>query len=193
MLTLLGSLLGFITSAFPQLLGLIKDWQDRRHELAILDRQMEMQRQGHTQRLEEIAVSAADVRLSSATLQTVPSRPSSARNPPSAGQHSGGNPLGRIGQRSPLHLGARRQHQRRGARASLNPHAVAALEPVRLAFEVETDHEYFLARTMADSLSDRLAGTIPWCSGGAKFRGSRGEASAGYVRDGLPLRSVRHV
>ena len=60
MLTLLGSLLGFITSAFPQLLGLIKDWQDRKHELAILDRQMEMQRQGHTQRLEEIAV-AADI------------------------------------------------------------------------------------------------------------------------------------
>jgi hypothetical protein len=31
---------------------------DRKHELAILDRQMEMQRQGHTQRLEEIAVTA---------------------------------------------------------------------------------------------------------------------------------------
>ena len=60
MLILLGSLLGFITSAFPQLLGLIKDWQDRKHELVKLDRQMEMQRQGHTQRLEEIAV-AADV------------------------------------------------------------------------------------------------------------------------------------
>jgi hypothetical protein len=58
MLTLLGSLLGFITSAFPQLLGLIRDWQDRKHELAILDRQMEMQRQGHIQRLEEIAVTA---------------------------------------------------------------------------------------------------------------------------------------
>jgi len=58
MLTLLGSLLGFITSAFPQLLGLIKDWQDRRHELAILDRQMEMQKLGHTQRLEEIAITA---------------------------------------------------------------------------------------------------------------------------------------
>jgi hypothetical protein len=65
MLTLLGSLLGFITSAFPQLLGLIKDWQDRRHELAILDRQMEMQRQGHTQRLEEIAI-AADIAESQA-------------------------------------------------------------------------------------------------------------------------------
>ena len=65
MLTLLGSLLGFITSAFPQLLGLIKDWQDRKHELAILDRQMEMQKLGHTQRLEEIAV-AADIAESQA-------------------------------------------------------------------------------------------------------------------------------
>ena len=65
MLTLLGSLLGFITSAFPQLLGLIRDWQDRRHELAILDRQMEMQKLGHTQRLEEIAV-AADIAESQA-------------------------------------------------------------------------------------------------------------------------------
>lgn len=65
MLTLLGSLLGFITSAFPQLLGLIKDWQDRKHELAILDRQMEMQKLGHTQRIEEIAV-AADIAESQA-------------------------------------------------------------------------------------------------------------------------------
>ncbi len=59
MLTLLGSLLGFLTSAVPQLFGLIQDWQDRKHELAILDdRQMQMQTLGHTQRLEEINVSA---------------------------------------------------------------------------------------------------------------------------------------
>lgn len=68
MLTLLGSLLGFITSAFPQLLGLIRDWQDRKHELAILDRQMEMQKLGHTQRLEEIAVTA-DIAESQALYQ----------------------------------------------------------------------------------------------------------------------------
>jgi uncharacterized Tic20 family protein len=47
MLTLLGSLLGFITSAFPQLLGLIRDWQDRKHELAILDRQMNTSNNGY--------------------------------------------------------------------------------------------------------------------------------------------------
>jgi len=58
MLTLLGSLLGFVSSAFPDLLKLWQDHQDRQHELAILDRQMEQMRLGHTQRLEEIAVEA---------------------------------------------------------------------------------------------------------------------------------------
>lgn len=58
MLTLLGSLLGFISSAFPDLLKLWQDHQDRRHELAILDRQMEQMKLGHSQRLEEIAVEA---------------------------------------------------------------------------------------------------------------------------------------
>jgi len=58
MLTLLGSLLGFVTSAFPDLLGLFRDRQDRKHELAILDRQMEQMTRGHRQRLEEIEVRA---------------------------------------------------------------------------------------------------------------------------------------
>ena len=58
MLTLLGSLLGFLSSAFPDFLKLWRDHSDRKHELAILDRQMEAQRQGHTQRLEEIQVQA---------------------------------------------------------------------------------------------------------------------------------------
>ncbi len=58
MLTLIGSLLGFASSALPDLLGLFKDWQDRKHELAILDRQMEVQKLGHLQRLEEIEAKA---------------------------------------------------------------------------------------------------------------------------------------
>ena len=58
MLTLLGSLLGFVTSAFPDLLGLFRDRQDRQHELAILDRQLEQMKLGHQQRLEEIEVQA---------------------------------------------------------------------------------------------------------------------------------------
>jgi len=58
MLTLLGSLLGFISSTVPDLLKLWQDKQDRKHELQILDRQMEQMRLGHNQRLDEIAINA---------------------------------------------------------------------------------------------------------------------------------------
>ena len=58
MLTLLGSLLGFLSSTFPEFLKLFRDSQDRKHELAILDRQIEQQRLGHSQRLEEIQIAA---------------------------------------------------------------------------------------------------------------------------------------
>ena len=58
MLTLLGSLLGFISSTFPDLLKFWQDKQDRKHELQILDRQMEQMRLGHNQRLDEIAINA---------------------------------------------------------------------------------------------------------------------------------------
>ncbi|SMG63307.1 conserved hypothetical protein [methanotrophic bacterial endosymbiont of Bathymodiolus sp.] len=68
MLTLLGSLLGFISSAFPDLLKIWQDKQDRKHELQILDRQMEQMRLGHNQRLEEISVNA-DINESLALLK----------------------------------------------------------------------------------------------------------------------------
>lgn len=53
-------MLGFLGSTFPEFLKLFRDSQDRKHELAILDRQMEQQRLGHSLRLEEIQI-AADV------------------------------------------------------------------------------------------------------------------------------------
>ena len=68
MFTLLGSLLGFFSSAFPQLLKLWQGKQDRQQELAILDRQLEQQRLGHQQRLEEINVQA-DISQSQALYQ----------------------------------------------------------------------------------------------------------------------------
>ena len=68
MLTLLGSLLGFISSCFPELLKLWQDKQDRKHELAIIDRQMEQAKLGHGHRLEEIAVTA-DIQESLALLK----------------------------------------------------------------------------------------------------------------------------
>jgi hypothetical protein len=77
MLTLLGSLLGFFSSAFPDFLKLWRDHSDRKHELAILDRQLEAQRQGHSQRLEEIQV-GADV-AESKTLYSHASQPSGVK------------------------------------------------------------------------------------------------------------------
>lgn len=77
MLTLLGSLLGFISSIFPDFLKLVRDHNDRKHELAILDRQIEAQRQGHAQRLQEIQVQA-DVAESKA-LYNHASRPSGVK------------------------------------------------------------------------------------------------------------------
>ena len=58
MMTLLATLLGFISSTFPDLLKLWKDGADRKHELAILQMQLEQQRQGHVNRLEEIQIAA---------------------------------------------------------------------------------------------------------------------------------------
>ncbi len=54
MMTLIGTLLGFLGAAFPEIMKLYRDRSDKAHELAIMDRQMEMQKQGHAQRLEAI-------------------------------------------------------------------------------------------------------------------------------------------
>ncbi len=54
MITFASALMGFMSSLVPDLLKMWRDRQDRRHELAILQLQIEQQAQGHTQRLEEI-------------------------------------------------------------------------------------------------------------------------------------------
>ena len=69
MITLLGALLGFAGSVFPDLLKLLQEHQDRKHELHILHLQLEQQRQGHTQRLEEINAQA-DIAESRALYRT---------------------------------------------------------------------------------------------------------------------------
>jgi len=58
MMTLLATLVGFISSAFPDLLKIWRDAADRKHELTILRMQMEQQAQGHAERLEEINAQA---------------------------------------------------------------------------------------------------------------------------------------
>ena len=74
MMTLFGSLLGFLSAAFPDFLKLFQDHQDRKHELKILELQLEQQAQGHSQRLEEIQISA-DIAESNALYKHA-SRPS---------------------------------------------------------------------------------------------------------------------
>lgn len=54
MITLLGSLLGFISSLVPEGMKMIQDKSDKSHEVTLLKLQMEAQKEGHTQKLEEI-------------------------------------------------------------------------------------------------------------------------------------------
>lgn len=58
MLTLLSSLLGFVTSFAPDILGYFKEASRQKHELAVMRLQIEAQERLHQQRLEEINVQA---------------------------------------------------------------------------------------------------------------------------------------
>ena len=69
MITLLGSLLGFISSTFPDLLKLFRDSADKQHEITLLKMQMEFQAQGHQERLEAINTNA-DITESAALYKT---------------------------------------------------------------------------------------------------------------------------
>jgi len=69
MITLLGSLLGFFGAAFPEILKMFTDKADKKHELTIMQLQMEQQRLGHLAKLEEINANA-DIAESSAIYKT---------------------------------------------------------------------------------------------------------------------------
>jgi hypothetical protein len=58
LITILSAIIGFVGGFIPDLLKIFKQKQDNKHELAILQMQMEAMRLGHTQRLEEINVTA---------------------------------------------------------------------------------------------------------------------------------------
>jgi hypothetical protein len=61
MMTLLGSLLGFLGSLIPELLKLFQSGRDRAHELEILKLQLEQQRLGSADRMEEIRTTNAAI------------------------------------------------------------------------------------------------------------------------------------
>ena len=58
MITLLGSLLGFISSTFPSIVKLWQDASDKKQELAILQLQIQQQAAGAQQQLQEINAQA---------------------------------------------------------------------------------------------------------------------------------------
>ena len=58
MITIIGSLIGFGTSMLPRVFDMFQDWQDRKQELEIMDRQIKMAEMKHEQRLEELHVKA---------------------------------------------------------------------------------------------------------------------------------------
>ena len=58
MITLLGSLIGFAGSALPKVFDMVDDWQNRKHELAMMDRQIEAAKLAHTQKIEALNIEA---------------------------------------------------------------------------------------------------------------------------------------
>jgi len=58
MLTALGAIFGFLGSLAPELIKLYKAKEDRKHELAVMDKQMESQKLGLSAKLEEVNINA---------------------------------------------------------------------------------------------------------------------------------------
>jgi len=63
MLTILGSLIGFLGSFAPKLLQMWQDKKDKAHELAIMQLQIQSQEKIGAQRLEEVRVGAESAEL----------------------------------------------------------------------------------------------------------------------------------
>lgn len=55
---IISAILGLFTSALPNIFKIVNSAQDNKHELAILDRQIEAQKSANTQRLDEINLNA---------------------------------------------------------------------------------------------------------------------------------------
>lgn len=58
MITLLGTLLGFLGAAFPEIMKYFNRRQDNKHELDLTDKQIELQKLMGTQKMEELATQA---------------------------------------------------------------------------------------------------------------------------------------
>ena len=58
MLSLLGSVLGFGTSFLPKVMDFFQDKQDKKHELSLMDKQLEQQIQIGQQKMQMMNISA---------------------------------------------------------------------------------------------------------------------------------------
>ena len=58
MITILGSLIGFAGSALPKVFDMFQDYQDRKHELQVMDRQVEQAKMLHGQKIEALNIEA---------------------------------------------------------------------------------------------------------------------------------------
>lgn len=56
MVTIISTILGFLGSLIPQGLKVYQDVKDKEHELRIFQLQIELQKEGHLNKLEEIAI-----------------------------------------------------------------------------------------------------------------------------------------
>ncbi|WP_253307749.1 MULTISPECIES: hypothetical protein [unclassified Rickettsia] len=57
MITLLATIIGFISSILPEILKILKDLNDKKHELHILDRQIENNKLNHSKTFTELTIS----------------------------------------------------------------------------------------------------------------------------------------
>lgn len=65
MFTILSALLGFLGSGLPDLFKYFQDKQDKRHELDVMDKQIQMQAAGYQQQLEMVQVQADSAQMQS--------------------------------------------------------------------------------------------------------------------------------
>jgi hypothetical protein len=56
MLTILSALLGFVSSSFPEVVKLFQDRQDKKHELILMNKQIELQKMNMRMRLDEVRI-----------------------------------------------------------------------------------------------------------------------------------------
>lgn len=56
--TILGSLIGFGSSFFPKVLDYFQDKRDKQHELDLIDKQIQMQKELQIQKLDEVVISS---------------------------------------------------------------------------------------------------------------------------------------